>query len=167
MIRLCECEDQETIYQIINDAAKAYKGVIPGDRYHEPYMSMEELQQEINDGVVFWGYVDATNQLIGVMGIQSKVEVSLIRHAYVRTNERNSGIGSQLLNHIVAITDNPILIGTWESAEWAIKFYMKNGFTLTSTEEKERLLLKFWNIPERQIETSVVLGDRKWALNNQ
>ncbi|MCL6603679.1 MAG: GNAT family N-acetyltransferase [Paenibacillus sp.] len=167
MIRLCELEDQETIYQIINDAAKAYKGVIPGDRYHEPYMSMEELQQEINAGVVFWGYVDATNQLIGLMGVQPKGEVSLIRHAYVRTNERNSGIGSQLLNHIVAITDNPILIGTWESAEWAIKFYMKNGFTLTSTEERERLLQKYWNIPERQIETSVVLGDRNWALNNQ
>ncbi|MDQ0195573.1 GNAT family N-acetyltransferase [Paenibacillus wynnii] len=165
MIRLCVSDDTEVINQIINDAARAYEGVIPEDRYHEPYMSMDELEREINAGVVFWGYTDAMNQLIGVMGTQPKGEVSLIRHAYVRTNERNSGIGSKLLNHIVTITEKPILIGTWQSAVWAIKFYEKNGFTLTTVAEKERLLQKYWSIPERQIETSVVLGDRKWAAN--
>ncbi|AOZ94078.1 GNAT family N-acetyltransferase [Paenibacillus crassostreae] len=161
MIRLCRSQDVEVINQIINDAATAYKGIIPEDRYQEPYMDVVELQHEINEGVVFWGYVDANDQLVGVMGIQDKGEVSLIRHAYVRTNQRNSGIGSKLLNHIICRREKPILIGTWESAVWAIKFYEKNGFNLASVEEKERLLRKHWNIPERQIQTSVVLHGSK------
>ncbi|WP_276355332.1 GNAT family N-acetyltransferase [Cohnella caldifontis] len=160
MIRLCNRMDVEEIYLIINDAAQAYKGVIPGDRYHEPYMSMEELNHEIDDGVVFWGY-EENGTLSGVMGIQDKGDVSLIRHAYVRTNQRKSGIGTRLLSHLTASTEKPILIGTWESADWAIRFYLKNGFSLVSPDEKVRLLQKYWNVPERQIETSVVLCDRK------
>lgn len=159
MIRLCREEELDQMYQIINDAATAYRGVIPDDRYHEPYMELEELKSEIGDGVVFWGYEDDQG-LIGVMGIQDKGDVSLIRHAYVRTNLRQKGIGSQLLAHLTELTDKPILIGTWETADWAIRFYMKNGFGLVAPEEKRRLLMKYWNIPERQIETSVVLTNR-------
>lgn len=160
MIRMCNRMDVEEIYLIINDAARAYKGVIPDDRYHEPYMSMEELNHEISDGVEFWGY-EENNKLLGVMGIQDKKEVSLIRHAYVRTNQRNIGIGTKLLSHLTTLTNQPILIGTWEAADWAIKFYLKNGFTLVLPDEKKKLLKTYWNIPERQIETSVVLCDRK------
>lgn len=158
MIRICNSTELEEIYQIINDAAKAYKGVIPEDRYHEPYMSLEEVNSEIRDGVVFWGY-EENGKLMGVMGIQDKDDVALIRHAYVRTNQRKSGIGTKLLSHLATLTNKPILIGTWEAADWAIRFYLKNGFTLVSPDEKRELLLRYWNIPERQIETSVVLRD--------
>lgn len=158
MIRICNSRELEEIYQIINDAAKAYKGVIPEDRYHEPYMSLEEVSREISDGVVFWGYED-NGKLLGVMGIQDKNDVALIRHAYVRTNQRKSGIGTKLLTHLASLTNKPILIGTWEAADWAINFYLKNGFTLVSADEKRELLYRYWNIPERQIETSVVLRD--------
>jgi len=160
MIRRCTEVDIEAIFQIINDAAIAYKGVIPEDRYHEPYMAFEELQHEISDGVVFWGY-EENEQLIGVMGMQDKSDVSLIRHAYVRTNQRNGGIGTKLLSHLTGLTPKSILIGTWDSASWAIRFYEKNGFYLVSPDEKEALLQKYWNIPKRQIETSVVLRNRK------
>ena len=156
MIRICGTEDFEQIYEIINDAAQAYKGIIPEDRWHEPYMPKDELQQQISDGVVFWVYAEENN-IIGVMGIQDKGAVSLIRHAYVRTLERSKGIGGQLLTHLCALTSKPILIGTWEAATWAIRFYQKYGFELASYEEKERLLRTYWSIPERQIETSVVL----------
>ncbi|WP_339286129.1 GNAT family N-acetyltransferase [Paenibacillus sp. FSL R5-0486] len=162
MIRLCKSMDMDVMYQIINDAAKAYKGVIPDDRYHEPYMTLEELKCEMNDGVVFWGF-EEKNLLLGVMGIQDKGDVCLIRHAYVRTNQRNSGIGTKLLSHMVALTNKPILIGTWDSAEWAKKFYLKNGFKMVSPDEKKKLLNTYWNVPERQIETSVVLCDSKRA----
>jgi N-acetylglutamate synthase-like GNAT family acetyltransferase len=162
MIRMCNSMDVEEIYLIINDAAEAYKGVIPNDRYHEPYMSSEELNNEISEGVVFWGY-EQNNKLLGVMGIQDKRDVSLIRHAYVRTNQRKSGIGTKLLSHLSALTNKPILIGTWDSADWAIRFYLKNGFTLVSLDEKQKLLNTYWNVPERQIETSVVLRDSKWT----
>lgn len=161
MIRLCNPMDTEAIYHIINDAASAYKGVIPADRYHEPYMTMIELQNEINDGVRFWGY-EQDDQLIGIMGLQDKGDVSLIRHAYVRTNLRKSGIGTKLLSHLLARTTNPILIGTWDAAEWAKAFYIKNGFKLVSSEDKRKLLHTYWNVPERQVETSVVLCDGKW-----
>ncbi|WP_123040542.1 GNAT family N-acetyltransferase [Cohnella candidum] len=162
MIRMCNNTDVEEIYLIINDAAKAYKGVIPDDRYHEPYMSMEELNNEISNGVVFWGYEE--NKLLnGVMGIQDKGDVSLIRHAYVRTNQRKSGIGTKLLSHLTALTTKPILIGTWDAADWAIRFYLKNGFSLVSSDEKKELLHTYWDVPERQIETSVVLCDSKWT----
>ena len=159
MIRLCSDEDIEQMYQIINDAASAYRGIIPDDRYHEPYMELNELKSEIQAGVVFWGYEDQ-DELIGVMGIQDKGDVSLIRHAYVLTKLRQKGIGSQLLAHLNELTDKPILIGTWEAAEWAIRFYKKSGFELVLSEEKQRLLKKYWEIPERQIETSVVLRSK-------
>jgi len=160
MIRLCEKRDEKDIYLIINDAAKAYQGVIPDDRYHDPYMSEEELADEIRDGVVFWGF-EEDGELTGVMGIQDKGEVALIRHAYVRTSRRQGGVGTKLLKHLVGSTDKPILIGTWEAADWAISFYLKNGFELVPLEKKRDLLLQYWNVPERQIETSVVLASPK------
>jgi N-acetylglutamate synthase-like GNAT family acetyltransferase len=156
MIRPCKPNDFETIYEIVNDAAQAYKGIIPADRWHEPYMGREELQHEIDAGVRFWGY-EENGKLIGVMGIQDVQDVTLIRHAYVRTTQRRKGIGGRLLSHLLTLTERPILIGTWAAATWAIRFYEKHGFRLVSEEEKNRLLKKYWSIPERQVETSVVL----------
>ncbi|MFC0216602.1 GNAT family N-acetyltransferase [Paenibacillus chartarius] len=164
MIRLCDKNDENSIWDIINDAARAYRGVIPEDRYHDPYMSMEELVQEIEDGVTFWGF-EEDGELCGVMGIQDKGEVALVRHAYVRNARRQGGIGTKLLLHITKITEKPILIGTWEAANWAISFYLKNGFTLVDANEKGDLLRKYWSVPERQIETSVVLCDAKFRRN--
>ena len=157
MIRQCDDDDIETIYEIINDAALAYKGIIPADRWKEPYMSREELRHEIDEGVAFWGY-EEDGRLTGVMGIQDVQDVTLIRHAYVRTAKRNKGIGSKLLSHLRRMTNRPILIGTWADAVWAIRFYEKHGFKVVSREETNRLLRKYWRIPERQIETSVVLA---------
>lgn len=157
MIRLCEAHELLTIHAIINDAAVAYKNIIPDDRYHEPYMELEELEQEMQDGVQFWGCTGTDGELLGVMGLQHKGDVSLIRHAYVRSVSRNQGVGGELLQHLIAHTDKPILIGTWAAAGWAIGFYEKHGFRLVSLEEKERLLRLYWNVPERQIEESVVL----------
>jgi N-acetylglutamate synthase-like GNAT family acetyltransferase len=164
MIRPCRLDELANIYEIINDAAQAYKGVIPADCWHEPYMSREELEHEIDAGVRFWGYEDNTSDpenknLIGVMGIQDVQDVTLVRHAYVRTARRGRGIGSQLLAYLRTLTDRPILIGTWAAATWAIRFYKKHGFCLVSPEEKIRLLKKYWSIPERQVETSVVLAE--------
>ena len=156
MIRKCSESDIDVIYEIINDAAQAYRGVIPEDRWHEPYMSLAELRQEIEDGVVFWGVVENDN-LIGVMGIQDKGDVTLIRHAYIRTERRHEGIGSRLLRFLESTTIKTILVGTWADATWAIDFYEKNGYRLVSESEKNQLLREYWKIPERQIETSVVL----------
>jgi len=161
LIRLCNNDEIEEVHRIINDAATAYKGHIPDDRYHEPYMTIDELNIEINDGVVLWVY-EEEKKIKGVMGIQDKNEVSLIRHAYVRTHQRNSGIGTKLLAHLMELTEKPILIGTWAAADWAIRFYKKNGFELVASDEKVNLLKKYWNIPERQIETSVVLVNNAW-----
>jgi GNAT superfamily N-acetyltransferase len=161
MIRLCTTTEFETVYEIINDAAQAYQGVIPPDCWHDPYMSRAELQQELESGVVFWGF-GVGGELIGVMGIQQVQDVTLIRHAYVRTINRNQGIGGQLLAHLRTLSDRPILIGTWAAAEWAICFYEKHGFRLVSPEEKDRLLKKYWTISDRQIETSVVLAEQNW-----
>jgi N-acetylglutamate synthase-like GNAT family acetyltransferase len=158
MIRLCRDDDFEAIYEIVNDAAVAYKGVIPADRWHEPYMPREELQHEIDDGVQFWG-CEEDGELIGVMGIQDVQDVTLIRHAYVRTVQRRKGIGGKLLSHLLTLSERPILIGTWTAATWAVHFYEKHGFRLVSQEEKNRLLKKYWSIPERQVETSVVLAE--------
>jgi N-acetylglutamate synthase-like GNAT family acetyltransferase len=158
MIRLCRDDDFESIYEIVNDAAIAYKGVIPADRWHEPYMPREELQHEIDDGVQFWGY-EENGELVGVMGIQDVQDVTLIRHAYVRTTQRRKGIGGKLLSHLLTLSERPILIGTWAAATWAIRFYEKHGFQLVTEEEKNRLLKKYWSIPERQVETSVVLAE--------
>ena len=159
MIRKCQESDIRVIFKIINDAALAYKGAIPDDRWHEPYMSAEEIRHAIKDGVVFWG-LEQEGGLAGVMGIQDKGDVALIRHAYVLTRARRQGIGEKLLRHLAGRTDKPILVGTWKDAPWAIAFYRKNGFYLVSDEEKDRLLRKYWSIPERQIETSVVLANR-------
>jgi N-acetylglutamate synthase-like GNAT family acetyltransferase len=161
MIRQCDASEFEIVYEIINDAAQAYKGIIPADRWKEPYMPKNELQREIDEGVIFWGY-EKDGELVGVAGIQHVRDVTLIRHAYVRTAKRNQGIGGKLLSHLRKQTTCPILIGTWADAVWAIRFYEKYGFRLVSSEEKERLLRKYWSVPKRQIETSVVLADQKW-----
>ncbi|MHB8984968.1 MAG: GNAT family N-acetyltransferase [Eubacteriales bacterium] len=159
MIHLCKEEDFDLVNSIINDGAMAYKGVIPADRYHEPYMSREELRHEIGAGVVFWGY-EEEGELDGVMGIQDVKDVTLIRHAYVRTAKRNRGIGGKLLAFLRGQAKRPLLIGTWADAYWAVSFYEKHGFRLVTPEEKDRLLKKYWTIPERQVETSVVLAEK-------
>lgn len=161
MIRKSTNEDFEEIFNIINDAAMAYKGVIPQDRWHEPYMTREELNLQIEDGVSFSCYVEG-DEIAGVMGIQDKGNVTLIRHAYVRTKQRNSGIGTLLLRELIKSSTKPVMIGTWKAASWAISFYEKHGFTLVGEEEKNRLLKKHWAIPDRQVETSVVLVDEKY-----
>jgi N-acetylglutamate synthase-like GNAT family acetyltransferase len=161
MIRQCDQNNIDDIYAIINDASRAYKGKIPADCWHEPYMTMEHLQAECASGVVFWGY-ENENELLGVMGIQQVRDVTLIRHAYVRTNTRGHGIGSALLSHLKALTTKPVLVGTWAAASWAIRFYEKHGFCLVSLQEKNRLLNTYWSITERQTETSVVLADKRW-----
>jgi GNAT superfamily N-acetyltransferase len=161
MIRRCVDSDFEVMWAIINDGAQAYKGIIPADRWTEPYMSQEKLRHEIADGVEFWGCEEA-GTLLGVMGIQNVLDVTLIRHAYVCTASRNLGIGGQLLSHLRELASDPLLIGTWADAVWAIRFYQKHGFELVEPLEKDRLLKKYWTIPERQIETSVVLADSAW-----
>ena len=161
MIRRCDERDFDLIWAIINDGARAYKGIIPVDRWAEPYMSREKLQRELEEGVVFWGY-EETGELIGVMGIQHVQDVTLIRHAYVRTDSQNRGIGAQLLAHLRELASGAVLIGTWIDAVWAIRFYERHGFALVGSKEKNRLLRKYWTIPERQIQTSVVLADKAW-----
>jgi GNAT superfamily N-acetyltransferase len=161
MIRRCDDRDFELIWAIINDGAKAYKGIIPADRWTEPYMSREELRRQIDEGVVFWGHGES-GTLAAVMGIQQVKDVTLIRHAYVRTSSQKRGIGAQLLSHLRGLTSTPVLIGTWADAVWAIRFYEKCGFQLVGPQDKDRLLRKYWTIPERQIETSVVLADPTW-----
>jgi mannose-6-phosphate isomerase-like protein (cupin superfamily)/GNAT superfamily N-acetyltransferase len=161
MITPCDDNDFESIYTIINDSAEAYRGIIPEDRWHVPYMSRDELLREMDSGVRFWGYRDG-DELIAVMGIQDVQDVTLIRHAYVRTARRKQGIGSKLLIELSKLTSRRVLIGTWAAATWAIQFYEKHGFRLVTSEEKDRLLNKYWSLPQRQIETSVVLGDQRW-----
>ncbi len=157
MIRQSTKDDFKAILEIINDAAFAYKGVIPEDRFHEPYMSAEELTGQINDGVEFYCY-ECSGKVDGIMGIQHKVNVDLIRHAYVRTMERNKGIGGILLEYLKKMSEVPLLIGTWEAAFWAVRFYEKHGFHLVTQAQKDKLLKQYWKIPERQVETSVVLA---------
>lgn len=160
-IRESAFSDFDAIFAVINDAAQAYRGVIPSDRWHEPYMSAEELAREIAQGVRFW-VAERDQRLVGVMGIQDKGEVALVRHAYTVTSAQRSGVGAQLLRHVMSLTAKPILIGTWAAASWAIDFYQRNGFTLVSESEKDRLLKTYWSIPDRQIDASVVLADRRW-----
>jgi len=157
MIRACTDRDLPAVCAIVNDAAQAYKGVIAEDRWHEPYMPLAELQGEIAAGVRFWGCEEG-GELAGVMGIQDRGEVDLIRHAYVKTSHRNCGIGTRLLTHIESLSAKPILIGTWAAAGWAIRFYEKHGYRVLPREETERLLRRYWSVPERQIATSVVLA---------
>ena len=165
MIRRYENRDFDQIYAIINDGASAYKGVIPSDRWTEPYMPADELRHQINEGVEFWVY-EVDGALAGVMGIQPVEDVTLIRHAYVRTADRRRGIGALLLAHLHKLAATPVLIGTWADAAWAIQFYEKHGFRAVSREMKEILLRRYWKIPERQVETSVVLADAAWWRAN-
>ena len=160
-IRKGVAADFSSILMIINEAAAAYRGVIPSDRWHEPYMSADELESEIAAGVLFW-VAEHAGLVSGVMGIQDKGDVVLVRHAYVAPATQRSGVGTSLLRHAESLVDKPILIGTWAAASWAIGFYERNGFTLVPTDEKNRLLQKYWSIPARQIETSVVLADGRW-----
>jgi GNAT superfamily N-acetyltransferase len=162
VIRRGNDEDFEAIFDVINDAAMAYKGVIPPDRWHEPYMTREALRADLEGGVRFSCYVD-DGEIVGVMGIQDKGDVELIRHAYVRTAQRNRGIGSLLLQELTRAGKKPVLIGTWKAADWAIRFYEKHAFRLAGEQEKNRLLRQYWAIPDRQIETSVVLADAKYG----
>ncbi len=161
MIRPCQPEDFEAMWEIINAAAQAYKGVIPEDCWQDPYMSKEELAHEIKAGVNFWGY-EEDRKLIGVMGLQEVQDVALIRHAYVQPKKQNKGIGGKLLIFLKNKTARPLLVGTWAAATWAIKFYEKHCFFLVKKEEKEGLLRKYWHVPQKQIEASVVLADIKW-----
>jgi len=157
-IRRSTDDDVARILAIINDGARAYRGVIPADRWHDPYMPADELAAEIAAGVVFW-VAENDGVVTGVMGMQDKGDVMLVRHAYVASSAQRSGIGTRLLRHVVALADKPILIGTWSAATWAIDFYTRNGFALVSVSDTARLLRTYWSIPERQIETSVVLAD--------
>jgi N-acetylglutamate synthase-like GNAT family acetyltransferase len=161
MISKCRASDFDAILAIINDGASAYRGVIPDDRWHDPYMSADELKRQMDEGVEFWCFSER-DTILGVMGIQRKKDVTLIRHAYVRTAERNKGIGGKLLHHLTSIVDAPVLIGTWADANWAIDFYRRHGFRLLPDEEKTKLLKQYWNIPDRQVETSVVLASTGW-----
>ena len=160
-VRPCADNERPTVLAIVNAAAEAYRGAIPEDCWHEPYMPSGELDSEIAAGVVFWGY-EADGALVGVMGIQPVQDVTLIRHAYVRTASQKKGIGAQLLAHLREMATGAVLIGTWADAIWAIRFYERNGFAMVGFEEKERLLRKYWSIPERQIETSVMMADSTW-----
>ena len=157
MIRSLLPSDFGAILKVINDAAQAYKGVIPADRWKEPYMSARELKKEIEAGVRFFGWVEG-GHLLGVAGIQALKDTTLIRHAYVLPEYQEKGIGTRLLEYLIGLAETgEILVGTWADATWAIRFYQKHGFKLVSSKEKDRLLRTYWNIPERQIETSVVL----------
>ena len=156
-IRACGPSDVPQIFSIINDAAQAYKGIIPPDRWHDPYMPLDELKAQIAQGIAFSG-CEAEGKLAGVMGIQDRGGVTLIRHAYVKSEQRRSGIGARLLKHLEGTTRKPVLIGTWAAATWAIRFYEKNGYRVLPRADTDRLLRKYWSIPERQIETSVVLA---------
>ncbi len=147
----------ESILHVVNDGAEAYRGVIPKDRWKEPYMSTEELREEIDSGVEFYGWIEH-NVLVAVMGIQPIINITLVRHAYVLTSHQRRGIGQKLLKRLLNITrTSEVLVGTWEAAYWAICFYEKHDFKLVTKKEKDRLLRKYWKIPERQVETSVVL----------
>ena len=174
MIRPCADGDLDAMVAVINAAATAYAGVIPEDRYHQPYMPLDELRGEIAAGVRFWGLFEATprpggpgraagaaDELAGVMGIQDVDDVTLIRHAYVRPDRQRGGVGTRLLEHLVRLADEPparpLLVGTWAAAWWAVAFYERHGFGLVTPAEKDRLLRRYWSIPARQVETSVVL----------
>jgi GNAT superfamily N-acetyltransferase len=157
-VRPCRKDERPGISEIINAAAEAYRGVIPADRWHDPYMSLPELDSEICAGVVFWAY-EAGGELIGVMGVQPVRAVDLIRHAYVRPGYQRAGIGAALIRHIRSLSRRQMLVGTWAAATWAIAFYRRHGFVLAAPEQTNVLLNTYWTIPERQIEASVVLAN--------
>jgi len=166
LIRKFREADLGAMLAIINDAAQAYRGVIPADRWREPYMPPDELVNEIADGVVFW-VAEKDGRLLGVMGIQDKGEVALVRHAYVTPTMQRKGVGTRLLRHAEGLTGKPVLIGTWADASWAIEFYRRNGFTVVPNRYKDSLLRRYWSIPARQVETSVVLADGRWMAVQQ
>ena len=157
-VRPCRKDERSVISDIINAAAAAYRGVIAADQWHDPYMSLLELDSEISAGVAFWAY-ESEGEVIGVMGIQPVRDVDLIRHAYVRPGVQRRGIGAALIGHIRSLSSRQMLVGTWAAATWAIAFYQRHGFVLVSPEQKTALLKTYWTIPERQIETSVVLAN--------
>ncbi|HJY36980.1 MAG TPA: GNAT family N-acetyltransferase [Steroidobacteraceae bacterium] len=156
-IRRCGEEDLATMLAIVNAAAEAYRGVIPADCWREPYMPETELREEIAAGVEFWG-LETGNELAGVMGVQPVRDVDLIRHAYVRPDHQRHGVGAELIEHLCRYSTRPMLVGTWAAATWAITFYERHGFVLVAPERAAALLRAYWTIPERQIETSVVLA---------
>jgi GNAT superfamily N-acetyltransferase len=157
-IRLCRDDERAAMVAIVNAAAEAYRGVIPNDRWRDPYMPLSELDSEIAAGVAFWGY-EAGGALLGLMGIQQVRDVDLIRHAYVSPASQGHGVGGALLDQLARTTTRRMLVGTWAAAEWAIHFYRRHGFELVSSERKAELLAAYWKIPDRQIETSVVLAN--------
>jgi N-acetylglutamate synthase-like GNAT family acetyltransferase len=161
VIRSCTDQDLEEILEVINDAARAYRGVIPSDRYKDPYMPPDELRHEIGHGVQFWGF-EHDGRLLGVMGLQDVEDVTLIRHAYVRTTHRRRGIGGRLLSDLRSKATRPLLVGTWAAAEWAIAFYRRHGFEMVPRDQVPLLLRRYWSVPERQIATSVVLAEKAW-----
>jgi GNAT superfamily N-acetyltransferase len=160
LIREATAADRPAMLAVVNEAAEAYRGVIPADRWHEPYMPADELDREIAAGIRFW--VAYGDRLAGVMGMQDKGDVALVRHAYVARSAQRGGVGTRLLRHVLAEVDKPVLIGTWAAATWAIEFYRRNGFAVVTPAEKNRLLRTYWSIPDRQVETSVVLADARW-----
>jgi N-acetylglutamate synthase-like GNAT family acetyltransferase len=161
MVRKAQVGDHTAMLAIINAAAQKYKGVIPADRWHEPYMPREEFESEIANGIEFWVVEDA-GKVRGVMGMQDKGDVALVRHAYVDPGAQRMGVGTHLLRHVQGLAQKPILIGTWAAATWAIDFYCRNGFSVVTEKQKNRLLKTYWSIPARQVETSVVLADERW-----
>ena len=162
MIRDCGPTDVEAVFEVINDGAAAYRGIIAPDCWHEPYMPREELRGELAAGVRFAGYYDDAGALAGVMGLQDVQDVALIRHAYTRTSQQRRGIGAALLAHMRARTARPVLLGTWRAATWAVRFYEGQGFRLVPKERTPDLLRRYWKIPERQLDESVVMGDGVW-----
>jgi GNAT superfamily N-acetyltransferase len=156
--RACRNDERAAILAIINAAAEAYRGVIPADCWHDPYMPQDELEREIASGVTFWGHA-ADGMLAGVMGLQQMRDADLIRHAYVLPGKQQRGIGGELVAHLQRLSTQRMLVGTWAAAQWAIRFYQRHGFALVSPEQKAKLLKSYWDIPERQIETSVVLAN--------
>jgi len=166
VIRRIREADWGVALAIVNETAQAYRGVIPADRWHEPYMSLDELEKEIADGVIFW-VAEEDGRLLGVMGTQDKGEVALVRHAYIAPTIQRTGVGTRLLRHVAGLANKPVLIGTWADASWAIEFYRRNGFTVVSNRHKDSLLRRYWSIPARQIETSVVLADGRWMEAQQ
>jgi len=156
MIERCDERELGQIHEVINDGAQAYRGLIAADRWHEPYMAMEELRGEIEAGVAFWGFYGG-GRLLGVMGLQRVEDVVLIRHAYTRTAAQGRGAGTSLLEKLKGIANAPLLVGTWRAATWAVRFYERRGFALVPEDEKVRLLRRYWTVPQRQIEESVVL----------
>jgi N-acetylglutamate synthase-like GNAT family acetyltransferase len=166
LIRKSVQADLAAILAIVNAAAQAYRGVIPADRWRDPYMSSDELEKEIAEGVVFW-VTEEDGRLLAVMGIQDKGEVALVRHAYVTPSLQRKGVGTKLLRHVQGLTSKPVLIGTWADASWAVEFYRRNGFTLVPNSRKDSLLRKYWSIPARQVETSVVLADGRWMAASE